>query len=392
MNNISGKSKKGIFIAIMVLSMYLNIENMITLLLSEIQKSFPNSSVVAVQRIYSIVMLVEFFTNFVVGKIAAKMSKRKIVIYFQGLTVLGGLIAFFFGSSLAMLYFSSVMIGFAAAIISTISKSIVAENYPKTEEAAKIFGTQQIVQAVGTIMLNLITGWLAVMGWKYGYLSFLFGLVSLFSGIYMLPEGPKEIPQQSNGSKPKIWTPMLIHDVLMTTLFIMLYITYNFNISYLVAEKNFGNVSVAGYLSAIWQAMLLLSAACLPWVVKKLKKNVCLVCIIAEALGFVVIAYSNNIWITVLAILICAFAQGTFSPSMYLNVSANADKSVMTSSMAMINAGAALGIYLTPYLVTAPSVFFGNDSSARFITAAIGMGMLFVAELAYVKKNKRKLF
>lgn len=386
--NSKSKSKTGIFLSIMVLSMYLNIENMVSLLLSGISEAFPNASLVQIQNIYSYIMLVELFTNFIVGYIASKLSKRKIIIYFQGLTVLGGLIAFFFGKSLAMLYFSSVMIGFSAAIVSTISKSIITENYPDSHEAAKVFGAQQMAQSIGTMMLQVLVGYLAIKGWKWGYLSFLFGLVSLFSGLFLLPEGPKEtISKEKNTSKAKLWTPQLIHDVAVTTLYIMLFVVYNYNISYLVGEKNFGNVAIAGYLSALWTGVLFIAAMMLPKVYKKMGKYTIAFCIASLAMGFGVIAYSENIWLTVIAIIVSAFAQGIFSPTMYLNVSEFASKEVVTSSMAMINAGASLGVYLVPYLVTAPSVIIGTTAQARFITAAIELCILFIAETIYVKKK-----
>lgn len=377
-------TKVGIFISIMVLSMYLNIENMVPLLLADMQKTFPNASVVSIQNVYSTIMIVELFTNLTVGWFASKLSKRQIVIMFQGGTVLGGLIAFFFGKSLAVLYTSSVIIGFSAAIISTISKSIITENYTDTNEAAKVMGAQQMIQAIGTILLNLLTGVLALHGWRYGYLSFLFGFISLLSGIFLLPDGPKEQRKVlSDGRKVKMWNKHLIHNVIVTLVFVMLHMTYSYNISYLVEENGFGNVAVASYLSSIQQIMLFIAAILLSKVVAKLKKWTLSVCFGLETLGFAIIAFSNNIWLTIFGIIISSFAQGVFAPKVYLDVARQSDSSVVTASMAMVNAGASLGVYLVPYLITAPSVIFGNGANARFITAMIGLVVLFVVEIIY---------
>ncbi len=386
------KTKVGIFISIMVLSMYLNIENMVPLLLADMTKSFPNASVVQIQNVYSLIMLVELFTNLTVGYFASKLSKRRIVILFQGGTVLGGLIAFFFGRTLAMLYVSSVVIGFSAAIISTVSKSIITENYTDSDEAAKVMGAQQMIQSIGTILLNLLTGVLALHSWRYGYLSFLFGFVSLLSGILLLPEGPKEERKISvyGDKKVKIWNKYLIHNVVVTLLFIMFYMTYSFNISYLVEEKGFGNVAVASYLSAIWQVVLFISAICLSKVIKKLDRWTLSVCFAMEAVGFGIIAFSDDIWISVFGIIIAAFAQGIFSPKVYLDVAKQSDSSVITASMAMVNAGASLGVYLVPYLITAPSAMISSDASARLITAMIGLIVLFIAEIIYQNRVNKK--
>lgn len=384
---MKNKNKLGIFISIMVLSMYLNIEKIVTLAYSGLSEAFPNADISSIQNIFSLMMLTELFVNFTVGWFARKFSKRKLIIIFQGFTVLGGLIAFFFGRTLEILYGTSIMIGFASAIVSTVSKSVITENF-EGEESTKVFSAQQVAQGVGTIGLQLLAGIWAVSSWRNVYLTYLFGLLSLFAALFLMPEGPKEAETfDKHGNKTKLWTKSLIHDVIIMTLFVMMFVNYDMNITYLVSEKGFGNSSVSGYLSAIWTAVLMIAAVCLSPVMKKLGKWTIAASFAVEALSFVVIALSTNIAITILAIICAAFAQGIFSPAIYISVSKHANPATITSSMAVLNGGAAAGVYLIPYLCTKPAELFGSSAQTRFLFVAVEIAALLIYELIYQKRH-----
>ena len=73
--------------SVVAVSMYLQIENITSIMLSCISEAFPNASVVSVQKVYSLIWLVELFTNFVVVFIVRRLSKRKMIIVFQLMTV-----------------------------------------------------------------------------------------------------------------------------------------------------------------------------------------------------------------------------------------------------------------------------------------------------------------
>ncbi len=383
--------KKGkklqILVSILVLCMYLNIENNVSLMLSGIAEAFPNASVIQVQKVYSLIFLVETFTNFIVGWFASKLSKRKIVMLFQGGTVLGGLLAYFFGKTIAMLYVSSVVIGFSAAIISTISKAIVMENFDE-EETPKVFAAQQISQSLGTMMLQIWGGYMIVKEWRNGYLTFLFGLVSLFAAVFMLPEGPVENMAKEEGAKSKLWTKYLIHDVAITGLFLMVFMTYNSNLSFLVAEKGFGNSTVTGYLAAVVTALNFIAAILLSRTLKVLGKWVFLASGLCLIVGFTIIMLAQNaIWVLVGAV-ITGFAQGTFTPSVFVHLSKHITPNTNTASNAMVQAAGNVGLYIYPYVITAPSALIGNGVSSRFLVAIILLAVICVGEFVFMKNQK----
>ena len=82
------KNKKiYLMMSVVAVSMYLQIENITSIMLSCISEAFPNASVVSVQKVYSLIWLVELFTNFVVVFIVRRLSKRKMIIVFQLMTV-----------------------------------------------------------------------------------------------------------------------------------------------------------------------------------------------------------------------------------------------------------------------------------------------------------------
>lgn len=382
------KGKSHVLISILALSMYLNIEYVVSLFLADISADFPSASVISVQNVYSVIFLVELLTQLSVSWFTARLSKRKIVICFQGFTIAGGLIAWAFGTSMAMLYLSSVMIGFAAAIISTISKSLILENFTG-EDVPKVLAAQQIAQAIGTIVLQLVAGWLAVRSWRLGYLTFLFGLASLLSGIFLLPEGPVENhAAQPKQNRPKLWNRHLLHDVLVTGLFGVIFCAYNYNISYLVVEKELGNTAVTGTLASVLTASAFVAALVFPTVERKTGKYLVLSAFGCVFFGYIMIALSSELWFIVVGICLVGFGQGLFSPAIYINVSKYAK--ALTASVAMVNMGAAIGMYLYPYMITAPATLFGDSAATRFLFAAACFIPIMLYELRYCTSLSQK--
>lgn len=369
----------------MLLAMYLTIENVMSLFLTGMAQDFPNASIVTIQQVISIVMLVELFVQFTLGWLASKLSKRKIVIIFQGGTVLGGLIAYFWGKTIGILFISSIMIGISAGTISTIAKSIVTENF-SPEEVPKIIGYQQIAQSVGSIILNLVAGRLAALHWRTGYLTFLFGLLSLLAGIFLLPEGQVEIRQKdAAGNKQKIWTKNLVHEVLTTLFFVCFTYGYYYNIGFLIQEKSLGTAAVTGRISAIFMAAQLVGALLLPKYIKK-TGNFTLVSVYILAIsGFVCMALSDSVLGIIAGVIIFGFGQGVFTPYVYSSASVHSAPNVITSSLAMVNIGASAGMYLFPYIVTWPMQFIANTASARFIATGVLIGLLAIYELLYLR-------
>ena len=153
------KKKKSTVAILMLICMYLNIEDMVSLMLADFAVMLPNAGAVEIQKIYSLIFFVEIFANIGAGWLAGKLSKRKIVIIFQLGTVAGGMFAYFCGTTLLRLYFSSVGIGISAAVISTVSKSMM-KDYFTSEEIPKVVVLQEIATNEGTLLLSLAGGYL----------------------------------------------------------------------------------------------------------------------------------------------------------------------------------------------------------------------------------------
>lgn len=366
----------------MVLCMYLNIENVIPIMFSNMSQAFPNASLISIQQIPSVMYLVESAACFAGGWFVSKLSKRRIIIIFQAGTVAGGLFAYFFGTTVAMLYLSAFIIGFSASLVSVISRSIVVENFTG-DDVPKVIGASQIANSLGTMMLQMLTGYLAVIHWKMGYLTFLFGLVSLFSAVFLLPEGPLETREPKTGQRAKIWTRHLIHDIVLTCVFLLVNMTYTSNISYLVTERNLGDSVVTGYLSSLRTAFVFLAAIFLPAVLKAVKKyclTFSLLCVIA---GYLLVTVSPNVWMVAAGTALAGFGQGIFTPAIFAHIARHVNQSTNSISHAMIQAAGNAGIYLYPYVITVPSLLLGTAAVYRFAVALPLAIVLLIAETIY---------
>ncbi len=381
------KHKSGIVIAILIMCMYLNIENVISIMLSDISDAFSGESLIRVQQIPSVIYFVEMIAGLFGGWFASKLSKRKIVILFQSGTVIGGMFAYFFGTSVAMLYVSAVIIGVSASIVSIISRAIVVENF-SGNDVPKMIAASQIVNSLGLIMLQLMAGYLVKSYWRNGYLTYLFGIASILSAIFLLPEGPKERPAKTEKTKEHIWTVHLVHDVILTLAFLLINMTYGSNISYLIREKGLGDSVMTGYLSALSTAFVLIAAIVLPRTIKW-AKNYCLSFSIAiTVIGYIAIIVSPNIWFILLGSACTGFGQGTFTPCIFAHIAKHVTPGTNSSSHAFIQIAGNTGIYMYPYVITLPALLLGDKAVFRFAVAIPLALLLLAVETVYAHRHR----
>ena len=383
------KSKGAITLAILLMSMYLNVENVISLMLVEIQRDFPALSLMTIQKIPSNVNLIETVAMLWVGWLTSKINKRKIIIIFQGGTVLGAMMGYFFGSSFGMLYFSFLVLGVSCGIIGTIARSATVELFSQ-EEMPKIMALSQIANTLGTSFLQILGGYLITISWRAGFLSFLIGLLSMFSAVFLLPDGPLEVRGQKgkNANRPKIWTKHLVHDIVLTVLVLSISSAYTTNITFLVDERGLGDTVIAGYLSSVRTIAMFFAALALPWIVKVTKKQIITVSGGWMLAGYLIVAYSRNIWGIAVGSLIAGFGMGTFTPAIFLHVAKHVQQNTNAMSHAWVSLAGTLGLYLYPYLILAPSMLLGETSTNRLQVAMIWLVLLMIGEILFEAKEK----
>lgn len=379
------KKKKSIVAILMLICMYLNIEDMVSLMLADFAVMLPNAGAVEIQKIYSLIFFVEIFANIGAGWLAGKLSKRKIVIIFQLGTVAGGMFAYFCGTTLLRLYFSSVVIGISAAVISTVSKSMM-KDYFTSEGIPKVVVLQEIATNAGTLLLSLAGGYLCSKFMRGAYLIYLVGVPSLVMAIFLLPEGKAE--KREKGKNVKIFTPSLIHDVVLTCLFLMIFIGFQTELSFAVAEKNLGGASFAGVLMALSTAVQVVTTAFNNAVLKLTGKNWAVFSMVIMIFAFICLIFADSIFLFGAGAMLSGVSLGIFSPTMYAHVTINSDSSVNTVSCGMMQTGGCLGIYLYPYLVTAPALLISSKTWARFSVSVVYLVIFAVCESLYQRKNQ----
>ena len=387
--------KFGLLISVLTISMFLNIENTISIFLADMAAAFPEYSNATIQQIASSIFLVELFAQLTCGFFARRMSKKTMIIVFQSVTVLGGLLAYIAGSTIVMLYAASFIIGVGAAIISNVNRTVIPEIYNE-KERPWIYSAQQIAMSLGSILLNLITGWLVVLlGWRAGYLAFCFGFISIITAALFMKHGEKEVPpakkeKTDRSTLSRVFGIGLVHHMIIGLLFVCMFMAFNYNIGFLVQEKQFGNAAVVGYISSILMGAKLVSALVMPFTRKILGKWVFAICSAVAALSFIIMGTATNVWILILGVIILGFSQDAFTLIITVKILDDADPTVITTTMAAFNIAVSLASYIAPYVVTVPCSWLGGGAVTTFWYAAVVLVLLAIGETIYlvVKKNK----
>lgn len=373
-------------ICIILFSATLSIEEIITLVLNGVAKEWPFIGVAGVQGIYSFMVFVEMIAALFMGYIVSKISKRKIIVYFNIVATLGGIFAFCFSYNIYMLYIASAIIGFTCSVLSTVSKSMVVELFDE-KQVASMYGLQLISTSLVTSLIFIVGGKLASIGWRNVYLLFLVLLLPALSAIFMLPETKVE----TSAEKYKLnINKSTVKYMLIGFFFALAHMTYSNNIGFLIYELGLSD-AFAGYITAALKIASLGVGLTLAYTVKMLKKYTLPFAVILVSLGFVILYFSQGFIISLLGAVMIGIGSGIFSPEIYMRIARETAPCDLTSSMAFINSAICMGMFLNPYIITKISDCIDNDLHFRFLFAGLITAVIGILILVEAKRNKENI-
>jgi MFS family permease len=158
--------------------------------LAAIAKQFPNVSMANIQLIMTCGMIGNFPMTLIMGAIADKVRPKPTIILGCMLISIGALFPIVLHSSIFLLYFSNFMMGVGQGIVLTFNSILIAQLFQEPERG-RLLGWRGSVQQVGSMIMGLIAGWCALLGWYNIYWTGLVTIPSLLVVIFMLPDVEK---------------------------------------------------------------------------------------------------------------------------------------------------------------------------------------------------------
>lgn len=383
--------------AILTMSMVQMGTNGIGPILADISKAFPGTSDTTVQFLMTFPILFTMILELISAKVSEKLPAKLLAI--AGLVTIGaaGILAVLFHGSLAVLFVWGAVLGIGLGLVAPIAPGLINERFDGKEKLTML-GWQNSASTIGSMIMTFACGFLAVIGWNYGYLVYLICVPGIIFTLIGLKEKPKkEIPKtkgnpggqeiRKTAEKPE-FRLVIWRDMLIACLFLMLYSAIPANISMLVAEKGAGDTSVAGILTTVFSLAGMLAGLVFGVLTGIFRKYTNTVGACVMAAGAFLMGIASGLPVMIIG---CILAGASMSLVMAVCMgAASLLPGYETINSALILASTSVGIFITPLLTSLTAVVTGSDAVFyRFFALAI-IGIVLAVITVILKKEKKK--
>ncbi|MDE6330375.1 MAG: MFS transporter [Muribaculaceae bacterium] len=322
---------------------------------------------------------------FLGGWIGTRFNNMKLLNWTCLFYGIGGAL-FFVAPNMITLIILSFAIGIAAGICSPLASAFVSDLFGGTERT-KQYGYTSAVLNLVLMASTIATGYLAKVNWRLPFLIYLLPFVPLFfahkfKGYIKEPTAIRSADAQKKNA-PKVHYKFT-QNVNMKML--IRYCAYYFFITLVIAAISlyvpfrFTNSSTAGDLTSILFLGIMASGFTLNFALKFIRKFVAIACMIAIAVGFILMTFSAEAVVVGIGILLASYFYGIAQPYYYDRLSNNTSRVALTLTMAWFAVMDSIGNVVAPFIIDGIAKVFGSSASKDpQIAFRICMYMCFIA-------------
>jgi MFS family permease len=376
----SGAKRKGVMIAVLLMSFATYSNVMVAPAMAEIAKNFPDVSMANIQLIMTFGMLGYFPMTLITGFIADRIPSKPLGIIGGFLISFGALYPLVLHDHIAFLYVSNLLMGVGQGIIVTLNSIIIAQIFERKDHS-KLYGWRGSVQNLASMFISFASGWLASLAWYDVFWTGLLTLPTLFA-CFAIPnikrgavEGAREAGREvASAPAEKKGVPLqCILVSILVFLFAVPYAVKMINYAILMDQQLSLGSTYAGTVLAITGLITVLGGIVYGSFSKIIKYHLFWIGTIILGAGMYVQYVSD----TFIPFLIGA-CMTNFAFAMSFTAGIDAIPKIATPaqlswSMGIYMAAQSLGSMLTPYLVNPISVMFTGVESAQanYIVAVV---------------------
>lgn len=374
--------KAGLLVTCMIPLSYLSLSP----ILESIARSFPTVNQSLIQLVLTLPNFMFIICSPLSGILSGKIRKKTIVEFAVLCYLIGGLLPFFFHSSIWLLLLGSLIIGSGTGLLMPVSNELICDYFDETERA-QLMGLNATFVAGGGILFIFLSGMLSSFGWHYSYLCFLLIIPVMIVTIFCVPDGiHHEKTKESSGFE---MNPYVLALFVIGFVYFVTQNAFNTNSSSYVSEiLDGGNGSMASLATMANAVGGIIGGTLFGLLMKKLSHQIETIAVGMAGLGFV-LAFLIPSFFPVLfsgALVGAGFAMFNAAGTFLLSQNLKPENNAFTTAiyMALINLGAAI----SPFVVNSVSGIFSSALSMRFLVC--GIILLVLAVFSFVINKARK--
>lgn len=378
--------KVDIIVPILCIACLTMLNNVGSIVISDVMEAFPNTGEVLSQFTYTITTLFTVVANIIFGFTARYISRKRLIIFSLSAMFTGGVIAGFFPVNIWVVLIAGGIIGFGKGGIATLSMSLVT-TYCHGEKKSQMIGVRTSASYFGGMILTLIAGELAVIKWNYAYLVFLVIFPVIFIAAKWLPSQDVAVAERKmSGGRPVIkekFNPVVLFFCFVSFAFSVLHCIWGSNYSLFISRTGLGDAALAGMVSSVTSLAGFITGILYGVIFGRTKRYVFVVGCSCTLASFVLMVTTCNLPMLFVASFLSSAGSGIVFSSNMLAVANILGPKNSTLGVALVNITGDLGYFFSPAIIGAihqavqPSVAEG-----KFFIGAIGLGIMWIILLA----------
>lgn len=222
--------------------------------MSSIAGSYPDVSPAAIGYVMTITAALQAVTALIAGALAGrKLRYRTLAIASSILVVIAGCIPFFLsgGADFPVLIGSRALLGIGLGTIMPLSNALVLAAFSDEGTRSRLIGVGNAMLNVGTIVTNLLGGFLCAISWQSTFLVYALGIVLFALSAFAMKEPAhveEENVERKKGSLPAVTFVYIVFFLLMCVMTqpVIVYC------SQVLAEAGITNAMVSAFMVSVF--------------------------------------------------------------------------------------------------------------------------------------------
>lgn len=296
------KKLKQMLIAVLAVCFIADFGMAINPVIDTLAKAFPDIAYNTILYVATIASLGATISSFIFGFLTGrKISYRVVIIAGIFFMIVGGILPAFL-SNFYVILICRLLFGFSGGLLVSIGSYIIRA-FPE-EHVSRVLGLYVTFMNIGSVLGQMISGFLADLGWRYSFLVYAIAIIPLIFALKGLKEPPKEeITKGTTKEKIKIPALVWIYMIITALTTILLY-PMILTMSTFFDQNGYGTAAVAGIVVSCYTIGGALGGILYPYFVKYTKRFVLSTIILISCVGQVLVIWSGNVYLIALGILL----------------------------------------------------------------------------------------
>lgn len=329
-------------------------------ILGKLSAIFPHSTELDIQMLSSLPSLLIIPFIILSGKLTERINNIRLLQIGLGIFAFSGIL-YLLSTKMWQLIAVSALLGVGSGMIVPLSTGLISRFFTGAYRT-KQFGLSSAITNVTLVLATVLTGYLAEINWHLPFVVYLFPLVSIVLSFYLkknidpLPASAavtateKRTATDPSFGKSGIQVNHLMQIMAFYGLATYLVIIISFNLPFLMKEYHFTS-GRSGIMISLFFLAIMAPGFILNQIVGLLGKKTKFCCMLAIALGLLLILISRTEWLIGLGCIFAGFGYGIIQPVAYDKTTRTAIPSKVTLALAFVMAMNYLAILLCPFII-----------------------------------------